>query len=221
MLRRKTLSDYAKLTGVPVPKPLPKFDIDIDTVKPRPYRPFRWEYHPHALSELEPEWWIELDSAYRTKIARRKKLCSEHGKLITNEPTGSLEASRECTEKDFFIVQEDPLSGLYRLTAAVGSSAIGWNISQTIGKPLHEIHGPVPDYKEKMAFSADRFVLREGKKSIIEYKGSWHTEHKVIPVLEEWAREQEEKGWVPSQWKERTLDEHPFYPGWKDSISYP
>lgn len=59
-------------------------------------------------------------------------------------------------------------------------------------------------------------VLREGKKSIMEYKGSWHTEHKVIPVLEEWAREQEAKGWVPSQWKEKTLDEHPFYPGWKD-----
>lgn len=99
MLRRKTLPDYAKLTGVPVPKPLPKFDIDIDTAKPRPYRPFRWEYHQNmSLSELEPEWWLELDSAYRTKIARRKKLCSEHGKLITNEPTGSPEALRECTK---------------------------------------------------------------------------------------------------------------------------
>lgn len=59
--------------------------------------------------------------------------------------------------EDFFIVQEDPLSGLYRLIAAVGCSAIGWNISQKIGKPLHEIHGPVPDYKEKMAYSVDRF----------------------------------------------------------------
>lgn len=353
-LSGKALPDYAKLTGVPAPKPLPNFDLD--TAKSRPYRPFRWEYHQNmSLSELESNWWIELDSAYRTKISQRKKLYSEHGKLIIDELTGSQEASRECMEmviqfvcqrypnqfryndwtgvftneilhtqvdiatahplmflldhvpEDFFIVQEDPISGLYRLTAAVGCSAIGWNISQKIGKPLHEIHCPVPDYKERMAFSVDRFfskvpcdkpiqrgawglevgeplflqasspewnhrnrqdpdlrtsdiflrvdwqtlqrlpksraivfnfkalftpftdfrrepyiprlllkVLREGKKSIIEYKGSWHTEHKVIPVLEEWAREQEEKGWVPSQWKERTLDEHPFYPGWKD-----
>ncbi|KAI6129173.1 hypothetical protein EDD17DRAFT_1775687 [Pisolithus thermaeus] len=354
ILLRKALPDYAKLTGVPAPKPLPNFDLD--TAKSRPYRPFRWEYHQNmSLSELEPNWWIELDSAYREKISQRKKLYSEYGKLIIDELTGSQEASRECMEmviqficqrypnqfryndwtgvftneilhaqvdiatahplmflldhvpEDFFIVQEDPVSGLYRLTAAVGCSAIGWNISQKIGKPLHEIHGPVPDYKERMAFSVDRFfskvpcdkpiqrgawglevgeplflqtsspewnhryrqdpdlltsdiflrvdwqtlrrlpksraivfnfkalftpftdfrrepyiprlllkVLREGKKSIMEYKGSWHTEHKVIPVLEEWAREQEEKGWVPSQWKERTLDEHPFYPGWKD-----
>ncbi|KAI6043061.1 hypothetical protein EDC04DRAFT_2866437 [Pisolithus marmoratus] len=305
----KELPDYPKLTGVPAPKPL--HDFDIDTARPRPYRPFRWEYHQNmSLSELEPNWWIELESTYRTRIAQRKKLYAEHGKVIVDELTGSREASRECMEmrypnqfryndwtgvftneilhtqvdiatvhplmflldnvpEDFFIVQEDPLTGLYRLTAAVGCSAVGWNISQKIGKPLMK-------FTEKMALSMDRYdpffskvacnkpiqrgswglevgelhfvqanspewhnrnplftpiadfrrepyiprlllkVLREGKKSIMEYKGSWHTEHKAIPALEEWAREQEEKGWVPSDWKERTLDEHPFYPGWKD-----
>lgn len=35
--------NYFKLSGVPPPKPLPHFDID--KAKPRPYRPFRWEYH--------------------------------------------------------------------------------------------------------------------------------------------------------------------------------
>ena len=59
-------------------------------------------------------------------------------------------------------------------------------------------------------------VLSEGKQSIMEYKGIRHIEHKVIPVLREWAKEQEEKGWVPKDWKERTLDDDPFYPGWKD-----
>ncbi|KAI6019653.1 hypothetical protein F5J12DRAFT_904094 [Pisolithus orientalis] len=348
----KALPDYAKLTGVPAPKPLHNFDA----ARARPYRPFRWEYHQNmSLSEFEPNWWIELESTYLSTIAQRKKLYADHGKLIIDELEGSREASRECMEmviqyicqrypnqfryndwtgvftneilhtrvdtttihplifllehvpEDFFIVQEDPLTGLYRMTAGIACSAIGWNISHKIGKPLGEIHDPVPDYKEKMALSVDRYfsklscdkpiqrgawslevgeplffqkdspkwhhrsrqdpdlltsdiflrvdwqtlrrlprsraivfnfkalftpitdfrrepyiprlllkVLREGKKSMMEYKESWHTEHKVIPALEEWAKEQEQKGWVPSDWKERTLDEHPFYPGWKD-----
>lgn len=35
--------DYAMLSGVPLPKPYPEFDIN--RAKPRPYRPFRWAYH--------------------------------------------------------------------------------------------------------------------------------------------------------------------------------
>src|SRR5690242_12370477 len=35
--------DYFKLSGVPLPKPLHKFDLE--KAKPRPYRPFRWQYH--------------------------------------------------------------------------------------------------------------------------------------------------------------------------------
>lgn len=35
--------DYATLSGVPLPKPYPEFDIK--KALPRPYRPFRWAYH--------------------------------------------------------------------------------------------------------------------------------------------------------------------------------
>ncbi|OJA18509.1 hypothetical protein AZE42_08720 [Rhizopogon vesiculosus] len=59
-------------------------------------------------------------------------------------------------------------------------------------------------------------ILLEGKKSIMEYKGTWHIVHKVIPALREWAKEQEDKGYVPKDWQERTLDEDPFYPGWEE-----
>ncbi|KAF8842564.1 hypothetical protein BDN67DRAFT_899178 [Paxillus ammoniavirescens] len=372
VLCRKGLPDYTKLTGFPGPKPV--HDFDIDSAKPRPYRPFRWEYHQNmSLKKLEPDWWIELESSYCERIAQRKKLHVEHGKLVIDELPGSQEASRECMEmviqyicqrypnqfhydnwtgvfsnnilgtkvdistvhpllflldhvpEDFLITQEDPDTGLYVLRAAVSCSAVGWNIGQKMGRPLHQIHGPVPDYKEKMAFSMDRQrtslafvdlvpnqvlhrffsklpcdkpiqrgswglevgeplfvqtaeaewsvrqtqdpdlslsniylrvdwqtlrrmpksraivfnfkalftpvtdfrrepyipklvlkVLLEGKKSIIEYKGTWHIEHKVIPALKEWVKEQEETGLVPTDWKERTLDEDPFYPGWKN-----
>ena len=61
-------------------------------------------------------------------------------------------------------------------------------------------------------------VLKEGKSSILKYKGTWHVEHKVIPALEEWSREQEEKGWVPENWEVRTLDEDPYFPGWEETM---
>jgi len=59
-------------------------------------------------------------------------------------------------------------------------------------------------------------ILLEGNNPIMEYKGTRHVEHKVIPALREWAKEQEESGLVPKDWEERTLNEDPFYPGWKD-----
>jgi hypothetical protein len=58
-------------------------------------------------------------------------------------------------------------------------------------------------------------VLREGDEMIMKYKGTFHVNHRVIPTLETWAREQEQKGWVPENWQPRTLDEDPFFPGYQ------
>jgi hypothetical protein len=35
---------------------------------------------------------------------------------------------------------------------------MGWNVGTKIGLQLHQIHDPIPDYKEKMQFSMDRYV---------------------------------------------------------------
>ncbi|KAH0830382.1 hypothetical protein J3R83DRAFT_1776 [Lanmaoa asiatica] len=102
---QQRLPDYSKLTGFPSPKPI--YQFDIDSAKPRPYRPFRWEYHQtmcqsscrcsmicpkltvlEALKKLEPDWWIELESTYRERIDQRKKLYTEHGKLVIDELPG-------------------------------------------------------------------------------------------------------------------------------------
>jgi hypothetical protein len=64
----------------------------------------------------------------------------------------------ENVPEDFLIVQEDEKSGLYHCRAGVSTSAVGWNLDLKIGKPLHEIHGPVPFYKEKMQYSMDRWA---------------------------------------------------------------
>lgn len=59
-------------------------------------------------------------------------------------------------------------------------------------------------------------ILREGKKSLMEYKNTWHTEHKVIPMLEAYEKEQFKNGLIPEDWEPHTLDESPFFPGWEE-----
>ena len=59
-------------------------------------------------------------------------------------------------------------------------------------------------------------VLKEGKKNIMEYKNTWHTEHIAVPKLEEYIREQEEKGMIEKNWEVKTLDEAPYFPGWQE-----
>ncbi|KAL9058904.1 MAG: hypothetical protein Q9162_001460 [Coniocarpon cinnabarinum] len=211
--------------------------------------------------------------------------------------------------EDFALMQRDPTNGLYYFRAGIICSALGWSLGTKIGKPLVEVHAPVPDFKEKMAFSMDRYfakmptdapiqrgswglekgealfaapdtkygdalleergkqeerldvddvlfrvdwqtlrrlpvtgaivfnfkalftpirefraepyvpallakVMKEGKANIMEYKGTWAVEHKVLPMLEAWQREQEEEGLVDKEWDVRTLDESPWIPGW-------
>ena len=58
-------------------------------------------------------------------------------------------------------------------------------------------------------------VLREGKREIMEYKGTWHVEHVVKPTLEEYTQFQIDQGMIEKDWEPQTLDESPFYPGWE------
>ncbi|PFH49110.1 hypothetical protein AMATHDRAFT_76391 [Amanita thiersii Skay4041] len=350
--------NYAQLTGVPLPRPLPNFDVT--KAVPRPYRPFRWEYHQTlSLKAMEPDWWLEVESTYPERIAQRQHLHDLYGNAIIDCLPGAERACHElmhmvihflCARypnhftldtatgtfhnhilgvscsvqedavdplrflldhvpEDFLITQKDEETGLYHLRAAASCSAVGWRLREKMGRPLHEIHGPVPFYKEKMQMSMDRFfskmpcdkpiqrgswgievgqplylqpghpewslrdvqspdikvedlhlrvdwqtlrrlplsqaivfnfkglftpitafrnepyiprlvlkIHREAKQPFLDYKSTFHVAHRLIPALEEWAKEQEEKGWVPKDWKERTLDEDPFFPGWKAQV---
>ncbi|KAI1104940.1 hypothetical protein F4804DRAFT_305515 [Jackrogersella minutella] len=346
--------DYSTLSEVPLPQPYPEFDID--KAKPRPYRPFRWAYHQTmSLTKLETDWWLELESTYRKRIAQRQELYAKHGKDVLQYLPGSELACKELMEmclqflcarypqyfvlsadksrfenkilgtvsvikekhpllvlldnvpEDFGMVLRDPKTGYYVFRSGMICSAMGWNVGTKIGMRLDEIHTPIPDYKEKMQFSMDRFfskmpankpiqrgswglevdqplymppgdphasyrdiqdaalarsrvhlrvdwqtlrrlplsgavvfnfkalftpieefrdepyvpslvlkVLREGKENLMKYKNTWHTEHVVIPALEEYEREQIEKGDVEKDWEVKTLDDSPWFPGWKD-----
>ncbi|KAF2456504.1 hypothetical protein BDY21DRAFT_347400 [Lineolata rhizophorae] len=221
--------------------------------------------------------------------------------------TSPLHVLLNNVPEDFGIMLRDPQDGSYQFRAGTICSSLGWHVGTKIGMRLHEIHEPIPDYKEKMQFSMDRYfakkptdkaiqrgswglevdqplfmppgdphekyrdyqaseltlsrcnlrvdwqtlrrlplsaavvfnfkglftpveefadepyvpsivlkVLREGKKSIMEYKNTWHVEHVVIPALEKFEKEQVEKGMVEKDWNVHTLDESPFFPGWEE-----
>ncbi|KAI0434187.1 alpha-1,2-mannosyltransferase [Xylaria sp. FL1042] len=214
--------DYSTLAGVPMPNPYPNFDID--KAKPRPYRPFRWPYHQTmSLMKLEPDWWIELESTYKERIAQRKDLYAKHGPAVLQWLPGSELACKELMEmvvqficaryphyfmlsddklwlenkilgvrsnirekhpllvildhvpEDFAITLRDPDTGHYVFRAGIICSAIGWNLGTKIGLKLEEIHQPVPDYKEKMKFSMDRFFSKMPTNKPIQ-RGSWDLE---------------------------------------------
>ena len=195
--------DYATLSGVDLPEVYKEFDIT--TAKARPYRPFRWAYHQTmSLTKLETDWWLELESNYKERIAQRKKLYAEHGESVLQWLPGSELACKELMEmclqflcarypmlfslskdkkvfhnellgiqvtvsdkhpllilldhvpEDFAIMLRNPETGYYHFRAGMICSALGWNVGTKIGMQLHQIHAPIPDYKEKMQFSMDR-----------------------------------------------------------------
>ena len=224
--------------------------------------------------------------------------------LRTTEP---LHVLLNNVAEDFAVMLRHPDTGIYSFRSGVICSSLGWNVASKIGLKLHEIHAPIPDYKEKMQFSMDRYfskkptdkpiqrgswgleideplfmppndpheklrdaqdpshtldrchfrvdwqtlrrlplsgavvfnfkavftpvsefrdepyipslllkVLREGKKNLMEYKNTWHTEHVVIPAMEEYEREQRDRGLIEENWEPHTLEESPFYPGWEE-----
>ena len=85
-----------------------------------------------------------------------------HNGILKNETKikemHPLHVLLENVPEDFAVMLRNPDNGFYYLRAGVLCSALGWNLSTKLGLQLHEIHAPIPDYKEKMQFSMDRFV---------------------------------------------------------------
>lgn len=156
-----------------------------------------------ALTKMDTDWWVELESTYKSRIAQRKELYAKNGKAVLDALPGSELACKELMEmvlqficarypqhftlvdnrilqnhilgsdydlrtthplvvllenvpEDFALMMRDDKTGFYFLRAAVVCSALGWNVASKIGRQLHQIHAPIPDYKEKMQFSMDR-----------------------------------------------------------------
>ena len=163
-----------------------------------------------ALSRLEPDWWLELESTYVERIREREGLYEKYDKLVLQYLPGSELECKETMEhalqflcarypmhfslvhdkakgwvfkngllknetvikemhplhvllhnvpEDFAVMIRNPDDGLYYFRAGLLCSSLGWNVDTKIGMVLGDIHGPIPDYKEKMAKSMDRYAF--------------------------------------------------------------
>lgn len=59
-------------------------------------------------------------------------------------------------------------------------------------------------------------VLREGKKNLMDYKNTWHVEHVTLPNLDKWSEEQVRDGLVEKEWQVATLEDSPWFKGWRE-----
>jgi hypothetical protein len=158
---------------------------------------------------LEPDWWLEIENTYATRIKQRQDLYAKYGSSVLDFMPGSELACKELMEmclqflcarypqyfdldlenkllynkilgttsdlkatppllvilnnvpEDFALMLRDPQTGFYKFRAGVICSALGWNLGTKLGMQLHEIHEPIPDYKEKMQFSMDRYSIAQ------------------------------------------------------------
>ncbi|KAJ0385884.1 hypothetical protein COL922a_005475 [Colletotrichum nupharicola] len=77
--------------------------------------------------------------------------------------------------EDFGIMLRDHETGRYFLRGGMVCSSVGWNLKDKVGQGLPGIHKTVPDYKEKMEFSMDRFFTKMPTSKPIQ-RGSWGLE---------------------------------------------
>lgn len=108
----------------------------------------------------------------------KEKMIFHNGILKTESDlrnTHPLHVLFNNVPEDFAITMRNPDDGLYVFRAGQICSALGWNVGSKIGKTLPEIHAPVPDYKEKMQMSMDRYFTKKPTDKAIQ-RGSWGLE---------------------------------------------
>ncbi|KAL6362352.1 hypothetical protein LRP88_03630 [Fusarium phalaenopsidis] len=89
--------------------------------------------------------------------------------LSTIDP---LHVLLENVPEDFAIMLRDPQTGRYHFRAGVICASTGWSLGTKLGLGLPEIHEPVPDYREKMQLSMDRFFTKMPVSKPIQ-RGAW------------------------------------------------
>ena len=172
---------------------------------------------------MEPDWWLEIENTYVSRIIERKQLFQKYGKMVLDYLPGSELACKELMEmclqfycarypahfslsadrktfhngllnedtdirsmhplhvllnnvpEDFAVVLRNEKDGMYYFRAGAICSSLGWNVSTKIGLQLKDIHKPIPDYKEKMSFSMDRYFSKMPTSAPIQ-RGSWGLE---------------------------------------------
>ena len=107
---------------------------------------------PSALSQMEPEWWLELENSYTEGIAERKGLFDKYGKLVLNYLPGSELGCKEMMENALQF-----LCARYPQYFSLKNSSKGYIFhngilkNQTVIKDMHPLHVLLENVPEDFA----------------------------------------------------------------------
>ncbi len=82
---------------------------------------------------------------------------------VSSPPLDPLETAGRLVQEDLCLIDTDRPSPV--LTAAVLCAPSRWRLREKIGRPLLDVHGPVPLYAQRLSAAVDRFMraLRPGR----------------------------------------------------------
>lgn len=108
-----------------------------------------------------------LETVIQFLCSRYPQYFSCDGKVLSNRILGAkqdieakhpLEILLDHVPEDFAIMLRDRKTGQYYFRAGIICYSIGWTLGDKLELGLDQIHEPVPDYREKMGFSMNRYV---------------------------------------------------------------
>ena len=109
---------------------------------------------------------------------------------VNNEENPLLKAAL-MVQEDLVLMQEGE-GGSYDLTAASVSFPTGWNLSEKVGRPMQEIHNPVPDLNPAIGKSIDKFFQNMKPGKIVE-RFNWGLYDDDALFQPEWWRDRQPK----------------------------
>jgi dimethylamine monooxygenase subunit A len=133
-----------------------------------------------GLNALDPADWLWRDERFVAETAERAALLAERpGEVLAVLPragpavaelvaavrahlglpsagTASLADLARLAQEDFCVLERQ-LDGRYALTAALLCFPAHWRLADKLGRPLAEIHAPVPGFGERLGGPVDRF----------------------------------------------------------------
>ena len=131
-------------------------DVFATTPASAPARTELLEIITGLLTRSHPEWFG------REGTLLRNELSGESWDLA--EPAvDPLELCGRLVQEDLCLI--DPFGPSPVLSAAILCAPSRWRLSEKIGRPLADVHGPVPLYAEHLSSPVDRFMgaLRPGR----------------------------------------------------------
>jgi len=101
------------------------------------------------LQTHKPDWFTQHGSVLRNRL-------TDEEWNLASPARDPLEIAGRLVQEDLCLIQHDDSGPV--LTAAVLCFPSRWRLAEKIGRPLTEVHGPVPFYAERLARPVDRFM---------------------------------------------------------------